>query len=133
MPEFRAAVITASDKGFAGERQDASGLLVQKILREAGYSIAYYTVLPDDRTMLADTMRRLCDEEIADLILTRAWRNWISGPGMWPEESMKRKPPGASRRGTSRNLSIFCIQNMKPSVVWNPGVPDAVCDWRNEV
>lgn len=36
--------------------------------------------------------------------ITRAWRNWISGPGMWPEESMKRKPPGASRRGTSRNL-----------------------------
>ena len=47
MSEFRAAVITASDKGFSGERQDASGLLVQKILREAGYSIAYYAILPD--------------------------------------------------------------------------------------
>lgn len=70
MSEFRAAVITASNKGFSGERQDASGLLVQKILREAGYSIAYYAILPDDRNMLAEAMRHLCDEEIADLILT---------------------------------------------------------------
>ena len=35
---------------------------------------------------------------------TRAWRNWISGPGLWREESMKRTPPGASRQGTSRTL-----------------------------
>ena len=38
---FRAAVITLSDKGAAGEREDKSDPLAEKLLTEAGYEVRY--------------------------------------------------------------------------------------------
>lgn len=67
---FNAAVITASDKGFAGEREDISGRTVCDMLREAGYAVTDYMVLPDERAMLAQKLRALCDEGGVQLVLT---------------------------------------------------------------
>ena len=50
---FDAAVITASDKGARGEREDKSGDLAQHLLEEAGYRIARRVILPDDEEALA--------------------------------------------------------------------------------
>lgn len=36
---FRAAVITLSDKGATGEREDKSDPLAEKLLTEAGYEV----------------------------------------------------------------------------------------------
>jgi len=67
---YRVSVITVSDKGYIGEREDASGKLVQEILQANGYTLATYTILPDEQPMLEKEFARLCDEGIADLILT---------------------------------------------------------------
>ena len=67
---FRVGIITASDRGFAGEREDVSGAVIKEMALAGGYSVVSYVVLPDDRKMLADEMKRLCDEDIADLVLT---------------------------------------------------------------
>ena len=67
---FKAAVITVSDRGAAGEREDQSGEAAKRILAENGYALAVYRVLPDEEDELAETLKTLCDEGAADLIVT---------------------------------------------------------------
>ena len=67
---FRVAVITASDAGSRGEREDRSGPAVEKMAAEAGFSVVSSQMLPDDQEMLSQAMRELCDRNAADLILT---------------------------------------------------------------
>ena len=67
---YRVGIITASDKGSKGERVDESGPKMQEIISDFGYEVVYYKVLPDDKTVIADEMKRLCDENVVDLILT---------------------------------------------------------------
>jgi len=66
----RAAIITVSDKGSRGEREDASGMIIREILESAGYEVVSYAILPDEQHLLEKEMMRLCDEGIAGLILT---------------------------------------------------------------
>ena len=51
----RVAVITSSDKGYRGEREDLSGPAVKEIVEAAGYVVVSMDVLPDDRGMLECT------------------------------------------------------------------------------
>lgn len=67
---FRAAVITTSDKGYAGQREDESGTVIKNMLSEAGYELVYYKLLPDERASISKDLKELCDENKADLILT---------------------------------------------------------------
>jgi len=66
----RVAIITASDSGFQGRREDVSGPVIRKIMEENNYQVVYYEVLPDDRVRLGEVMKRLADEGSVDLILT---------------------------------------------------------------
>lgn len=67
---LRVGVITASDKGARGEREDFSGPTLAKLVQEIGGEVVEYVVLPDDETLLADKMRQWVDELGLDLILT---------------------------------------------------------------
>ena len=66
----RAAVITSSDSGSRGEREDISGQVICEILEREGYQVVYRNLFPDERELLAAEMARIADEDIADLILT---------------------------------------------------------------
>ncbi len=79
---FRVAVITSSDSGYRGEREDKSGPAIAEMMQEAGYAVTGITLLPDDRKMLADTMAEICDTGAADLILT------TGGTGFSPRDVM---------------------------------------------
>mgnify|MGYP000447126182 CR=1 FL=1 len=67
---MKAAVVTLSDKGFRNEREDKSGELVQMMLKEAGYEVAEYRLLPDEQTQIETVLKELSDEKEMDLILT---------------------------------------------------------------
>lgn len=67
---YRAYVITSSDSCFAGEREDVSGPAAGEMLKEAGFELVGYALLPDERLLLADRMREICDRGEADLIVT---------------------------------------------------------------
>ena len=53
---MKAAIITSSDSGYAGEREDKSGSVIQEILEANDYEVVHTILLPDDRKMLADEM-----------------------------------------------------------------------------
>ena len=67
---YTAAVITLSDKGYAGEREDRSGPTVRKMLLEDGYEVVETLILPDEQEMLEHELKRLADSRQVQLILT---------------------------------------------------------------
>lgn len=67
---LRVGVITASDKGSRGEREDLSGPTLAKLVEEIDGQVVEYVVLPDDQESLEKTMRLWTDELNLDLILT---------------------------------------------------------------
>jgi len=70
MEPIRASVITVSDKGHAGEREDASGPLLADLLRKMGAEVVSQTIVPDERAEIERALTRLADEEQVDLVVT---------------------------------------------------------------
>ena len=68
--KFTAAVITVSDKASRGERVDKSGPALCEYLKENGFTVIHTAVVPDERALIAETLRNCCDEKKADLVLT---------------------------------------------------------------
>ena len=98
---FRVAVITSSDAGSRGEREDKSAPVIEQMVKEAGFSVVSKVLLPDEQQQLADTMREICDQNQADLILT------TGGTGFSPRDVM----PEATMSITERQV---------------PGIPEAM-------
>lgn len=67
---IRAAVLTISDKGFAGEREDGSGPAVEAALAAAGIQTAIREVLPDEPARISARLRELADLGAADAVFT---------------------------------------------------------------
>jgi len=67
---FKASVITVSDKGFRGEREDTAGPLAASMLKEAGYTVIAQTIVPDEQPIIEQELQRHADELGASLILT---------------------------------------------------------------
>lgn len=63
---YNVAIITASDKGYAGEREDKSGQTIEELVTAKGLHVAHKIILPDDRSMLAKQMMTLCVEHRSD-------------------------------------------------------------------
>jgi molybdopterin adenylyltransferase len=66
----RSGVLTLSDKGSAGERQDISGPIIQDILKDLGISIEISGIVPDDLDLIRDRLIAWSDELHLDLIVT---------------------------------------------------------------
>ncbi len=67
---FTAAVITLSDKGAAGEREDKSGPEVERLLTEAGYEVVETLLLADEQAALERQLIRLADQRQVSVIMT---------------------------------------------------------------
>ena len=67
---FTAAVITVSDKGFRGEREDRSGPALCDFLREHGWQVIHTAIVPDNTGMIQKELLYCADELHAVLILT---------------------------------------------------------------
>jgi len=67
---YTVAVITVSDKGYAGLREDTSGPAVCAMAQEHGYALAYTAMVPDDMEMIKAELIRCTDEKKIDLVLT---------------------------------------------------------------
>ena len=98
---MKAAIITSSDSGYAGEREDKSGSVIQEILEANDYEVVHTILLPDDRKMLAD-------EGIAELIVT------TGGTGFSPRDCMpeatkdiiEREVPGIPEAMRAYSMTI---------------------------
>ncbi|NMA86210.1 MAG: MogA/MoaB family molybdenum cofactor biosynthesis protein [Tissierellia bacterium] len=67
---FRIGIITASDKGAIGEREDLSGKTIEEIVGKYNYIVERKVILPDDEEKLFNEMVYMADKLKLDLILT---------------------------------------------------------------
>lgn len=67
---FTAAVVTLSDKGAKGEREDKSGPAIQELLEKEGYRVVETLLLPDGKQPLSKELCRLADQRQVNVIFT---------------------------------------------------------------
>lgn len=77
---WKAAVVTLSDKGYAGEREDKSGPLLCQMLEEVGYEVKKTVLLPDEQKEIENCLCQLCDEDRMDIVFT------TGGTGLSPRD-----------------------------------------------
>lgn len=70
MNDIKTAIVTCSDKGSRGEREDKSGPEIERKIKKYGYVVTSYKILPDDKNLLIEEFRRIGDENIANVLFT---------------------------------------------------------------
>lgn len=134
---LRVGVITASDKGSRGEREDLSGPALAKLVQEIGGAVVEYVVLPDDQTLLAEKMRQWADELSLDLILTTGGTGF-SLRDVTPEATLSvadRLVPGIAEVMRMESLKVtpkamlsraVAVLRKQTLIINMPGSPKAV-------
>ena len=75
-----AGVITISDKGSRGEREDRSGQEVVSMLKDMGVNITHTTIIPDEKDKIKNVLIDCADKMKLDLIIT------TGGTGVSPRD-----------------------------------------------
>jgi molybdopterin adenylyltransferase len=91
-----AAVVTVSDSGFAGARDDTSGEVLEQLLRDLGAESVARALVPDDAETIAAQLRRFADATDVNLILTTGGTGFTSRD-VTPEATravIEREAPG---------------------------------------
>jgi len=106
---FRAVVITVSDRGARGEREDGSGPEIAEILLAMGMDIVGRQMIPDEKEQIRRTLIEWSDGEKADLILTTGGTG-VSPRDVTPDatrEVIEREIPGMAEamRHQSSNIT----------------------------
>lgn len=105
---FQAAVITLSDAGASGTREDKSGPMIAQRLQESGYTVIEQLLLPDGREALERELIRLCDQRQPDLILTTGGTGF-SLRDVTPEATLAvadRQVPGIAEAIRAESMKI---------------------------
>lgn len=106
--EFTAAVITVSDLGFAGKREDTSGPNLCRILSEKGFTVVRTVILPDEPADLQAELIRCADELGIRLILTTGGTGF-SPRDLTPEATLaviERRTPGIPEAMRAASMQI---------------------------
>ncbi|HWQ60879.1 MAG TPA: MogA/MoaB family molybdenum cofactor biosynthesis protein [Negativicutes bacterium] len=104
---FNIGIITASDKGSRGEREDVSGRTIATMLAGLG-EVKHYVVVPDDRDALSREIVNMVDKLAVDLILT------TGGTGLGPRDVtpeatlavIDRQVPGIPEAMRAKSLEV---------------------------
>jgi molybdopterin adenylyltransferase len=133
---IRAAVVTVSDKGYAGERADESGAVLEELLRAMGVAEVERAMVPDERELIAAKLRHFAEVTGVNLVLTTGGTG-LTSRDVTPEATravIDREAPGfaeamrfLSLQKTphamiSRAVSGVCRQTL---IINMPGSPRA--------
>ena len=115
---LRVAIITVSDKGHRGEREDRSGKYIIQYFKEKGWEIADYEIIPDEKDMISKKLKDISDNEKADLILT------TGGTGFSPRDVTPEATDGVIEKKVPGFSEIIRIGGQKktPRAILSRGV-----------
>ncbi len=77
---YRVGVLTLSDRGARGEREDLSGQIIQDMVKTINCEVINYEVIPDDKSLIKEKLCQWSDGENLSLILT------TGGTGLSPRD-----------------------------------------------
>jgi molybdenum cofactor synthesis domain-containing protein len=105
---IRAAVITVSDKGFSGEREDMSGREVVHMLSTIGAEAVFMKIIPDEKDMIKEILLDCSDNKNLELIITTGGTG-VSPRDVTPDatlEVIEREVPGMAEAMRRESVSI---------------------------
>lgn len=105
---YKVGIITASDKGARGEREDLSGKVIESLVAEAGYEVVDYVMVSDEMDALEQAMIRMADTLRVHLILTTGGTGF-SQRDITPEATknvIEREAPGIAEAIRYNSLQI---------------------------
>ena len=105
---YTAAVITISDKGYRGEREDTSGPNLVQILQEKGFDVTYTAIIPDEKEQIKAELKKCADELHIALVLTTGGTGF-SPRDITPEATMEvveRPTPGIPEAMRAESMRI---------------------------
>lgn len=105
---WQAAVITLSDKGVRGEREDKSGPAIAERLKANGYEVVEQILIADEAEVLKKHLIRLADQRQLDLILTTGGTGFAPRD-VTPEATLAvadRNAPGIAEAIRAASLAI---------------------------
>lgn len=103
---MRIAVVTVSDRGFRGEREDRSGRAAQGVLAPTRADLEFFMV-PDDRPGISALLRRLADEEDFDVVVTSGGTG-LAPRDVTPEATadvLERRAPGIAEAIRAKSMT----------------------------
>ena len=122
---IRVGIITISDKGSRGEREDLSGEEIKKIIHHLPDAvITAYTIIPDEETIIIETLIAYADKEKLDLIITTGGTG-LSPRDVTPEATKKvidREVIGMAEAMRLDSLKITPFGMLSRSVVGTRGL-----------
>lgn len=134
---YRVGILTASDKGARGERQDRSAAVIREIVAARGWQVVDYRVVPDELEVIKESLLHMVDHDRLDLILTTGGTGF--GPrDVTPEatrEIIEREVPGipevmraVSLQKTPRAMLSRAVAGIRHRtlIINLPGSPRAV-------
>jgi molybdenum cofactor synthesis domain-containing protein len=136
---FTVGILTVSDKGWSGERQDISGKVAQEIISRLDVSVANYEVVPDEKEVIAQKLVKWADEDNLDVIVTTGGTG-LTGRDVTPEATLSvvdRVVPGFAEAMRLTSLKKTPMAMLSRAVAGTrgecliinlPGNPEAVRD-----
>ncbi len=134
---FSVGIITISDKGAAGAREDVSGPEIEKIIASLHAEVKCYKIVPDHKELIATTIIEFVDNKKLDLVITTGGTG-VSPRDVTPEatyEVIEKEIPGMAEVMRSEGLkktphamisrAVVGIRH-KSLIVNLPGSPKAV-------
>ena len=105
---YRVGILTVSDKGAAGEREDVSGSEIARLVEAEGWEVARRDVVPDEEMPIKLKLIEYSDHEALDLVLT------TGGTGLSPRDItpdvtrqlLTREAPGLAEAMRAASLAI---------------------------
>ncbi|MBI1885076.1 MAG: MogA/MoaB family molybdenum cofactor biosynthesis protein [Chloroflexi bacterium] len=116
---FRAGILTVSDLGARGEREDTSGAAIRELVATIEASVERYEIVPDEREVIADRLRRWAGGDALDVVFT------TGGTGLGPRdvtpeatlEVIDREVPGLAEAMRAEGLKQTPMAMLSRAVV----------------
>jgi len=118
VPFIKVGILTCSDRGARGEKEDVSGPLLKDLVKDIGGIVLDYAVVPDEKELIIEKLIDMVDNKKLDLVLT------TGGTGFGPRDVTPEATQVVIQRNTPGIAEAMRLESMKvtPMAMLSRGV-----------
>ncbi len=136
---FKTTIITVSDRGYRGEREDKSGQTIKELLHGLDLEVIDYRIVPDEKDQVRDALIDTIDNLGSDLVFTTGGTG-LSPRDVTPDATLdviEKEVPGFAEVMRAESLKktphamisrALCGVRKSSLIVNLPGSPKAVAE-----
>lgn len=105
---IRFAILTVSDRSAAGQREDVSGPLLEKLIQQQGWTVSQMGIVPDEKDEIEKILVEWVGSDVLDVILTTGGTGFAARD-VTPEATLsivERRTPGIVEAIRAKSLAI---------------------------